>query len=201
MPIPKRQKLSTLLPSTPVSIHKRKKSSPPSTMAVSNSKREKASDDRISSLSDCVLSHILSFLPTHTCVQTSILSPRWRHIWKDLTVLHLSDDSFKFDANFIQNLDKRFQHFEKFADFVKNVLSHRMPYKVQKMNLSCTKSLVDNKVCQDSINTWVHSVVGSDLKELNLTVYSIDSYHFELPIALSTCTNLVSLRQVYLIPS
>lgn len=45
--------------------------------------------DFISSLPDCVLTHILSLLPTRDSVRTSILSSRWSPLWKLVPVLHL----------------------------------------------------------------------------------------------------------------
>ncbi|GMI78740.1 hypothetical protein HRI_001543300 [Hibiscus trionum] len=37
--------------------------------------------DRISSLPDHILYHILSFLPTKDAVRTSVVSPRWRYLF------------------------------------------------------------------------------------------------------------------------
>ncbi|KAL0014082.1 hypothetical protein SO802_001151 [Lithocarpus litseifolius] len=64
--------------------------------------------DIISGLPDCLLTHILSFLPTRDAVLTGILSSRWRPLWKLVPVLHLDqiqhrpmlrrvvDDAFPF---------------------------------------------------------------------------------------------------------
>ncbi|XP_045805609.1 F-box/FBD/LRR-repeat protein At4g26340-like [Trifolium pratense] len=162
---------------------------------MEDTKRGKADEeenaDRISNLPDFVLSHILSFLPIKTAVSTSLLSPRWRHIWKKhLSVLDFSDD-------FFQPNDDRLELFKTLAVFVNGVFTLRKPCEVRKMRLSCTHSLVDHKVCTYSVNTWVHSVIGPHLKELDLTLYSNDDddggYCFEPPISLSACINIVSL--------
>jgi len=63
------------------------------------------------------------------------------------------------------------------------------------MRISSTQSLVDDKFCTYSVNTWVRSVVGPHLKELDLKLFSNDAYCFEPPTNLSACINLVSLRQ------
>ncbi|KAJ4763813.1 F-box/RNI-like superfamily protein [Rhynchospora pubera] len=47
--------------------------------------------DLISALSDSILIHILSFLPSNLSGQTSILSRRWRHLWEYVPELIFHD--------------------------------------------------------------------------------------------------------------
>ncbi|CAI0393988.1 unnamed protein product [Linum tenue] len=67
--------------------------------------------DRLSDLPDGIQHHILSFLDTVSMVQTSILSRRWRCVWKDVPALHF----------------KRKRHYSKldFSEHVSKLLSLR----------------------------------------------------------------------------
>ncbi|KAJ1382089.1 Leucine-rich repeat domain superfamily [Sesbania bispinosa] len=49
--------------------------------------------DRISTLPDEVLCHILSFLPTEEAIATSLLSRRWRSLWYSVPTLNFDDKS------------------------------------------------------------------------------------------------------------
>ncbi|CAN1836913.1 Putative F-box/LRR-repeat protein At5g02930 [Linum perenne] len=62
--------------------------------------------DRLSDLPDCILHHILSFLDTKSSVQTSILSRRWRSLWKYVDVLTFRKNSFCFNCDFERYVDK-----------------------------------------------------------------------------------------------
>ncbi|GAU24744.1 hypothetical protein TSUD_355730 [Trifolium subterraneum] len=155
---------------------------------------EEKNADRITTLPHDILSNILSFLPTKTVVSTSLLSPKWRHIWQQhLSVLDFSDDDFEPNED-------RFELFKTLAVFVNSVFALGKPCDVKKMRLSCTESLVEDKFCIYSVNAWVRSVIGPHLKELDLIFGSNDGYFFEPPINLSACINLVSFslaRAVY----
>jgi len=162
-------------------------------MTELNSKRRKAlqEEDRISSLPDDVLNHILSCLPTKTAVATGCLSRRWRHLWQHLHVLDFYDDSLYSD-NPIE--------LKKFVFLVNGVLAllHN-PRGTQKMRLHCAHSVInDDNFHAHSLDTWVRPVIGPYLEELDLDLYIDDENapDFKLPLSLFTCPNLVSLRHV-----
>lgn len=56
---------------------------------------ESENEDRLSDLPDCVILHILSFLNAKQAVTTSILSLRWRDLWKLLPALILDSSDFR----------------------------------------------------------------------------------------------------------
>ncbi|MED6196821.1 hypothetical protein PIB30_050902 [Stylosanthes scabra] len=53
-------------------------------------------EDRLSDLPDCILIHIMSFLTTKDVVCTSILSRRWKDLWKHVPSLVLRITDLKF---------------------------------------------------------------------------------------------------------
>ncbi|XP_058744475.1 F-box/FBD/LRR-repeat protein At4g26340-like [Vicia villosa] len=144
--------------------------------------------DRISTLPDSLLCHILSFLPTKTAVASSLVSRRWRHLWEHLQVYDFSDDS-KCNCENPKN-------FEKFAFFVNSMLSIRKSRDIRKFNLTCCIS-DDNNFPEDSVYAWVRAAIGHRLEELSLAISNChgDRLVF-LPSSLLNCTNLVSLSFV-----
>jgi len=59
--------------------------------AMSKSKIPKEECDRVSSLPDSIICHILSFLPTKYIVATSILPKRWKPLWLSVSTLDFID--------------------------------------------------------------------------------------------------------------
>ncbi|XP_028793870.1 F-box/LRR-repeat protein 25 [Neltuma alba] len=68
-------------------------------------------EDKLTSLPDEILQHILSFLDTKMAVQTSVVCKRLRYLWVSLPVLSIDSESFRY--------------YSSFSDFVLSVLSRK----------------------------------------------------------------------------
>ncbi|GAU39376.1 hypothetical protein TSUD_370340 [Trifolium subterraneum] len=141
--------------------------------------------DRLSSLPDSVLFHILSFLPTKTCVSTiTLISHRYLHLWKHLQVFEFHDDSqYPFEET---------ERLKTFAAFVNSVLTLRKSRDIRKMRLSGAYSLSDT-LYTNSFDTWIRAAIGPYLEELHLFIFPVDGDQFPPPPSLFTCPNIVSL--------
>ncbi|XLR43044.1 hypothetical protein S83_027704 [Arachis hypogaea] len=141
--------------------------------------------DRISSLPHCLLCHILSFLPTQTPVivaTTSVLSRRWRNVWKDMEV-------FKFQQK------KKSQKSLFYS--VKSVLTLRRPGRVRKFRLESDVSEA-NLV---TVKNWINAAMGPQLEELHLLLSRENNDNLPLaPTLLISCSNSIAAlsREWYL---
>ncbi|GAU47090.1 hypothetical protein TSUD_369230 [Trifolium subterraneum] len=167
-----------------------------------SSKRLKSSssengDDRLSTLPDSLIHHILSFLPTKTTVSTiTLLSHRYLRLWKNL-------QAFNFYYPFA---DVNSEQFKLFAVFVNTVLTLRHSRDIRKMRLCCGYSqpqhedpgayLYDSWVrCGDrftvlSVDSWIRIAVGPYLEDLHLALFSCTDHGFRLPLSVLSCPNL-----------
>ncbi|CAI0413407.1 unnamed protein product [Linum tenue] len=68
-------------------------------------------DDRLSELPEHLLRRILCFVDSKTTVRTSLLSRRWRSVWKGVPALNLNLNSF--------------HSFPTFTQFISHILSRR----------------------------------------------------------------------------
>lgn len=137
-------------------------------------------EDRISSLPDAIISHILSFLPTKAAVATSVLSSRWKFIWTSVPNLCFDDRLFS-ECEDTPALTR-------FENFVNRVI------------LLCDYSVNINKfsiICQKfsglaSLKFWVSYAITRRVRELEL---SINGYNnVELPDSICTSKTLEVLK-------
>ncbi|CAL5196960.1 unnamed protein product [Lathyrus oleraceus] len=145
-------------------------------------------NDMISTLPDPILCHILSFLPTRTSVaKMSLVSRRWRHLWKHLQAFHFDDSDWNGEFR---------KMFKRFAFFVNAVLSLRKSRDIRKFHLSCSISDVYH-FPGDCVDVWLHAAIGPHLEELDLTIANgLGARLCLLPHSFLNCTNLVSLSLV-----
>ncbi|GAU41368.1 hypothetical protein TSUD_390550 [Trifolium subterraneum] len=151
--------------------------------------------DRLSSLPDEILIHILSFLPTNQAIFTSILSKRWIHLWRHVPTLYFINKKL--------NSSQDIHHFNK---FVKAVL-HSRDYSLSSCSINTfildiqydvSKLLYyDHGSSITNINNWVNLAVQRKVQYLHLYLHARIKWETippKLPAIILSCTTLVVLR-------
>ncbi|XP_018515198.2 F-box/LRR-repeat protein At3g58930 isoform X2 [Brassica rapa] len=149
--------------------------------------------DRIGSLPDEVLSHILSSLTTKEAAITSILSKRWRNLFTLVPYLDIDDSVF---LNPEEGKRERDGILQSFMDFVDKVLASQGDTPIKKFSLKC-KTGIDT----DRVNQWICNVLQRGATSLELVLDfpredddDLDSdYMYFLPNELFVSTKLVEL--------
>jgi hypothetical protein len=112
--------------------------------------------DRISDLSDSILCHILSFLPTKFAATTSVLSNRWKPLWHSVLTLDLDDETFKDLVCFLRIIHSIIS----LRDTTLPV--HSFSFKCGSKNSSC------NLTDQTDVNQIVNFVLQRKIENFNL---------------------------------
>ncbi|XP_052208632.1 F-box/LRR-repeat protein At3g59190-like isoform X2 [Diospyros lotus] len=165
------------------------------------------SEDKISNLPDCVLHHILSFLPTKDTVATSILSTRWKDLWTSVPNIDF-DDSLLYSSEVNGGYPLEVNCFMNFVERV--LLLRNCSADVKKFRLSC-------RVCFDAsrIHAWISAAIKHKVQELDLCLFvekpftlphcvfygeSLTSLKIEMNcvLELSTCISFPKLKTLYL---
>lgn len=160
-------------------------------MAPKSKRRKSCSrnEDRISRLPDTILCHILSFLSTRVAVKTSVLSHRWKNVWASVSNLDLDEEEYHLDYVFgTLPLPIRYDR-DRFAQFVNRVLLFRCPGNIHRFRLVTTR--MDDV---SLIYAWISTAIRRSVVELDLTVGTPTSPHFEIPRSLFLCSTLKSLK-------
>ncbi|KAI9108073.1 hypothetical protein K1719_020946 [Acacia pycnantha] len=143
-------------------------------MSTNKSPRtEEEMGDRISGLAEPLLLHILSLLQTKDAVATSLLSKRWRHLWRSLPKLHFDDRSFPSVEFFVQ--------------FVDAALHLVRLNSVQMFVLNCQRFFVP----QIKVNVWVNALANYKLTYLEL---HFPRQRIRLPSSFFICNTVSVLK-------
>ncbi|KAG7565440.1 F-box domain [Arabidopsis suecica] len=132
--------------------------------------------DRISELPEELLLKILSLLPTKTVITTSVLSKRWRSLWKMVHKLKFESDKL---AKFSENVGKF-------------LLSYKAPV-LESLHIKVTDK-TENR-CGINVGVWLGIAVVRHVRELVLGLSIKKSVRF--PSSVFFCDTLETLKLKY----
>ncbi|XP_020890453.1 F-box/FBD/LRR-repeat protein At1g78750 isoform X1 [Arabidopsis lyrata subsp. lyrata] len=141
--------------------------------------------DWISDLPDCLLCQVLLKLPTKDVVKSSVLSTRWRNIWKYVPGLNLTYCDFHVRNTF------SYDH-NTFLSFVDSFMGFNRQSCFQSFKLEYDSSGYGEPIIA-LIMRWINSVVSRKVKYLGVSDDSCGSYDYEMPQTIYTCETLVYL--------
>ncbi|KAG7589076.1 Leucine-rich repeat 2 [Arabidopsis suecica] len=142
----------------------------------SSDKRSGDEVDWVRDLPESLLSHVLLNLPTKDVVKSSVLSSKWRNLWRYVPGL---------------DLDQRdFTEFNALVSFIDSFLSFNRDSSLNKFKL---RIYMDDDRDEETNNAhmarWINAVVTLNVQHLDLTWAPV-----EVPPILYMCKSLVSLK-------
>jgi len=141
--------------------------------------------DAINWLPDEILGKILSLLATKQAVSTSVLSKKWRTLFKLVDTLEFDDS-----VSGMGEQEASYVFPESFKDLVDRTVALQCDYPIRKLSLKCHVGRDDEqrKAC---VGRWISNVVGRGVSEVVLRIND-RGLHFLSP-QLLTCKTLVKL--------
>ncbi|KAK7315137.1 hypothetical protein VNO77_33669 [Canavalia gladiata] len=112
--------------------------------------------DIISTLPNCILLYIMSFMTTKEAIQTCVLSKRWKDLWKYLPTLIASNMHFQKDSffkNFVVNVLLHRDH----SSALRNISVEHKGYGPPQLLAKLVKYATSHYVEQLKIDTFVYA--------------------------------------------
>ncbi|KAJ4808791.1 FBD-associated F-box protein [Rhynchospora pubera] len=154
-------------------------------------KRARSDVDMISSLPDCLIHVIMSFLTAQEAVQTCVLSKRWEKLWTTLPFLDFDMSKFDCDPDGNYRINGKF---ERFLDFVSMTLLNRETSVMHKFHVSFSGKMRRSSKHAMFVRSWIVYT----LKQ-NPQVFKFDPdvqgnvVKRLLPVGVFTCASLVDV--------
>nr|CAB3479993.1 unnamed protein product [Digitaria exilis] len=138
-------------------------------MGRSSGKSAKGTDlgDRISGLPDELLHSVISLLPAKEAVCTSVLSLRWRNLWKSAPCLNVDAEDFTSQSSFIE--------------FVNTMWLSRGGSRLESFWLrACPGIFLEN--FRETVYLWIGHALRSNVEELGVIDHDLNEfeYHHQL---------------------
>ncbi|KAJ4769494.1 FBD-associated F-box protein [Rhynchospora pubera] len=138
--------------------------------------------DRISSLPDCLIHLIMSFLTAQEAVQTCVLSKRWKNLWTTLPFLDFDLEEYEYDG-----VPER--RFDMFVNFVNTTLLLREATDLHKFHLG--KLYDDFQQYHMSVRSWIQYALKHNIQEFSIEFPLQDS---SVPLdGVFNCASLIDL--------
>jgi hypothetical protein len=145
--------------------------------------------DLLSALSDELLCHVLSFLPSRQAVQTTVLSKRWVDLWRSVASVSISTEDFEGGTSTAGRCRwRRMRH------FTNNLLMLNTARRLDAFRLDLSWPTDSPDPCRD-IESWVCRGIKCQPLELQIRgcISFSNKYHFQIPLLGSGFQRLKSL--------
>ncbi|KAK4417260.1 putative F-box/LRR-repeat protein [Sesamum alatum] len=156
-------------------------------------------EDKISSLPEPILHHILSYLPTKDAAKTSALSKTWNSSWKSFPILDFNQYSFQESACSRTAHKNLTQLTQDFCDYVDEVLTSRkgLTISIQKFQVVVNFQRYRLRYHRN-LDRWLNYAIENNVEDLVLAYHTRDTtkdghWYYDLPPSLFRAKSLENL--------